>query len=339
MAANNLEEISQQILDAITDCVIVTNSQKEILDANDAIFSLFGYKIEEVKGKSILDLTEDSEDRRIAELYVKMLLSAESDDLRIGKIKAIRKDGKVFTCDLNISEVKNGDSTFVLVFHDTSDADQASEALKAQKALVDKALGEADKLRQETIKANERLQAQQTQLQKALNEAQQLRDQEVINKRQIEEFNKQLQAQNAATGAELAKEQEARLKQQNQQTQARFATYLIVLVGVFFLTPYLAGLLKTPESVIEIAKQAILIILGTLGIVAGSLFNAQQNQQQRQGSGVSPGLYNIQPAQGQQPMQQTGMSMQQQPPMSGQTRSTATTPPPVSRSPVSGGRG
>jgi histidine kinase len=95
----------------------------EIIDCNDSVKTIYGYDIDEIVGRSFLDLLPKNEQNRYADELKKMSV--------INQVKQIRKDGKIIFVDIWLSPSEYSGKDVLLVT--TSDI---TERLETEQQLI-----------------------------------------------------------------------------------------------------------------------------------------------------------------------------------------------------------
>lgn len=245
-----INQWSEQILNSIFDVIIVTDGDMKIIDANNALHEI-GYDQNEVIGKSILDFVVDRADFQKAFETVRDDNGIDRQDLRL---QVTKKDKSLYFADLSIRKIRTTqEENYLLVFHDVDERAKARRALEEQKSIIENALQEADRLRKESEDAKIALQV--------ANEA-------LAKKQQL-------------TEAELQKEQGFRLTSQKTSFQKNFAIIMAVLVAVALILPYISGFITVSDKLTDHTANLSLLLIQTLGIIAGALFQA--NKQEKDG--------------------------------------------------------
>ena len=150
MALQEQETWLRAILDSTVDGIITLNSRGEILSANPAATSIFGYPGVEMLGRSIHTLMPD-------------LFKADVDDHRPGAVfpidhgkvvSGLRHDGAQIPVEIAISELRlSGDRQFVGLLRDITERQENEESIRL--------------LNRELIKVNSNLELQVTERQSA----------------------------------------------------------------------------------------------------------------------------------------------------------------------------
>lgn len=107
--------------ESMADAILITDSQANIIRANQSFQSLFGFSAEELQGKRASMLASGRNDKAF---YASMWASLIEQGNWVGEMLDKRKDGSVFKAFVNISAIKNdyGDTIeYVAVFKDMSE--------------------------------------------------------------------------------------------------------------------------------------------------------------------------------------------------------------------------
>ena len=115
---------------------------------------------------------------------------------------------------------------------------------------------------------------------KAREEAVQLRDQAEEYNKQLEEANARLLTHNVDIEKELAQEKELRILMGKTNFQRQFATYLMFLIAGVLMLPYVGSAFSVSEKVTDSTGQLSLLLIQTLGVIAGFLFNRRQGEKE-----------------------------------------------------------
>ena len=123
----------RQILAVVADAIIVVDAQKRISVFNGAAELLFGFRSEEMLGKSVDELFPErytAAQRKLLEDFAKSSLSFKRMDEQ-SEIVGRRKNGEEFPAETSISKlVEDGNITMTLVLRDISARRRAEEALR-----------------------------------------------------------------------------------------------------------------------------------------------------------------------------------------------------------------
>ncbi|MDX1666956.1 MAG: PAS domain-containing sensor histidine kinase [Saprospiraceae bacterium] len=120
------------IIETATDGVIIIDSRGRMEMVNPAAAELFGYDVEEMKGKNVSMLMPQPH-RGQHDTYIQNYLrTGEKKIIGIGReVKGKKKNGSVFPCRLSISELKMKDRTlFTGIIHDLTQQKMAEERIK-----------------------------------------------------------------------------------------------------------------------------------------------------------------------------------------------------------------
>ena len=112
--------------------LIIADFQAKIVEANQAALRLFGYKYEELKGKTGLDLI-DPEDLKRQPFTIDTALAGEA--IRLERV-FVRKDGSRFSGDISVASFL--DQHLVVIVRDTSERKEFEIRLRNNQSLLDK---------------------------------------------------------------------------------------------------------------------------------------------------------------------------------------------------------
>ncbi len=117
------------------EAIITTDAQGSIETANPKVLQLFGYQSNELIGKNVSMLMPSAEKDHHDECMQRSALSFPRTISEIRELKAVRKDGSIFTLELNVSPMTvAGERKFVGILHDISDRKQFVNELLLAKA-------------------------------------------------------------------------------------------------------------------------------------------------------------------------------------------------------------
>ncbi|MCF6362125.1 MAG: diguanylate cyclase [Gammaproteobacteria bacterium] len=122
--------LTQQVFEITAEPILITDSEKHILDMNDAFCHLTGYSREELMGKTPMMLSSGQHD---ADFYPSIWQSLESNDHWQGEVWNRHKDGEARPNLVTISSVKNnsGQTThFVATYSDISSLKENEDRLE-----------------------------------------------------------------------------------------------------------------------------------------------------------------------------------------------------------------
>jgi PAS domain S-box-containing protein len=114
-ALENKHQYLQLILDNAVDAIITMDKQGQIRSFNPAAEKMFGYTANEIIGQNISELMA-ANDARQHDAYVQRYLEHETSRV-IGtgrRVEAKRKNGRLFTIDLAVSELKQDEEHFFI---------------------------------------------------------------------------------------------------------------------------------------------------------------------------------------------------------------------------------
>ncbi len=119
------------MLRAMPDAVLAVNERGEIEQANPAAERLFGYAAEEWPGLPMERLVPEDALERHRQGFARQLKEPAGGPLRDMQVRARRKDGSVFPCELSISDYRDeshgGSRHFIVVVRDISARRAAEE--------------------------------------------------------------------------------------------------------------------------------------------------------------------------------------------------------------------
>jgi len=237
-----LEKWSSIVLDSIFDIIIVVDEKLNIADVNNAVREI-GYSKEELIGQSVLDLIVDGAGFRKS--LGELILEAKKGTRSLRRFEAIRKDsGRIFV-DVAAREIETTDNVdYLITLHDVTERALARKELEEQKTKIELVLKETESLRKE---ADE-------------------------NRIHLQIANRQLEDRQQATEEELKREQMYRLTAQRTDFQRNFAIIMSSLVAFALILPYSSALFAVSEKLIDTTGNLSLLLIQTLGIIAGALF-------------------------------------------------------------------
>lgn len=96
---------------------------------------------------------------------------------------------------------------------------------------------------------------------------------------EMQALNAELQKRNAKTEAQLVHEQEARTRQEKTYFQRSFATYLMIMIGALIALMYVGSIFGAADKLLDASSNFALLLLQTLGVIAGFLFNRKQDDE------------------------------------------------------------
>jgi PAS domain S-box-containing protein len=103
----------QTVLAAATDSIINIDSTGIIVSVNPAVTRLFGYSAEEMIGQNVTLLMPEDIAREHDGHIQRYIKTGERHVIGIGReVRALRKDGTYFPCELSLGELKLGESIF-----------------------------------------------------------------------------------------------------------------------------------------------------------------------------------------------------------------------------------
>lgn len=245
------DEWAKTIVDSVFDVILVVDGEMNVIDVNHQVGET-GYVSDEVVGKSIFDLLVRPDD--IKE-QLKVVVDDNGIDDGLVRTEIKRKDGTTYWSDTGIRKLTGTkEIDYLFIFHNVDERHKARRALEEQKAIIESALQEADRLRKEAEDS----------------------------KLALELANEQLSKRQALTEAELMKEQTFRLNSQKTDFQRNFSTVLVGLVAMSIVLPYLSSFWTVAEKITDNTSNLTLIMLQLLGIVVGAIFGAQKKNGEKE---------------------------------------------------------
>ncbi|MDG0991077.1 MAG: PAS-domain containing protein [Luminiphilus sp.] len=119
-ALRNSQDILQATLDSVSEAVVTISQDGRVINLNSASQQLFGYSLDELKGRNILEIAPD---RRSNDLGNRLV--AESHSRKIGSTfrnvntSLKRKNGESFTAKVEVRDVEiNGQRVFLTFIKD-----------------------------------------------------------------------------------------------------------------------------------------------------------------------------------------------------------------------------
>lgn len=130
------EEKTRAILEATIDGIIVLNEKLEIEDYNKAASDIFGYDIDELKGKKIIELVRDITSRKQhIELIEPVFINPQPTI--VYEAKAVRKDMTLFPIEFAVSKMSmNHNLNNICVVRDIFERKQEELYLEMQHAIT-----------------------------------------------------------------------------------------------------------------------------------------------------------------------------------------------------------
>jgi|GEM_PF-589258 len=130
-AARASEERYQAIFNNAAIGIDVVDSHGVVMQANTSLGRMLGYSEEELRDRSIIDLTHP-EDAHKSRDQLRLLTSNQLDSYRLEK-RYVRKDGEVFWADLSVSAIRGEQGEYeatIGVISDITDRKNAEAALQ-----------------------------------------------------------------------------------------------------------------------------------------------------------------------------------------------------------------
>lgn len=249
------KDLAATVVNSIFDVILILDDKFQVTDANNAVGDL-GYTLEDVVGKPIYDLAADRD--QMAKAMNDLILASAQGKRDPVRLQVKRKDGSLFFADIFAREIETTvELDYLAIIHDVDDRAKARAALEEQKKIVEHALAQADELRRQAEQSKADLQIAN----------------DLLAKRQ------------AATEAQLAKEQEFRLQQGKTDIQRRLVILLVVLVGAGMIIPYISRFFYTADQTMTNSTgQVLLLLVNGLMITITSMFRGK-GQEEAPGAG------------------------------------------------------
>lgn len=116
------------------EAIITTNAEGMIETANPKALQLFGYQNNELMGENVSVLIPQAHREQHDECMQRSELDAARMINQVRDLNAVRKDGSMFTVELNVSPMMvAGKRKFVGILHDVSDRQQFLDELLSEK--------------------------------------------------------------------------------------------------------------------------------------------------------------------------------------------------------------
>ncbi len=137
------EQRLSSLVETAADAIITIDSRGEIVGANRAAESIFGYAREELVGRNVSMLAPSPHRQRHDDYLAKYLGGGRPGIIGVGReVTAVRKDGKRFSIHLSVGEFsQNGHRFFTGIVRDITTAKaaqrQLSHSLEVQRAITD----------------------------------------------------------------------------------------------------------------------------------------------------------------------------------------------------------
>jgi PAS domain S-box-containing protein len=135
-ALKESEEKFRAIFDNALEGILLAHPEtKKFFTGNNAICSMLGYDLEEIKKLGVMDIHPKEDLHYVMEQFEKQL----KKEIMLAKdIPVRRKDGSVFFADINSGPVTIGEKEYLLgIFHDITERREAKIELENQKKILD----------------------------------------------------------------------------------------------------------------------------------------------------------------------------------------------------------
>lgn len=130
--AGNSYALLESILESAIDGIILINKQGEILRANKAVESLFGYSVSEIMGRNVKVLMPEPYKHQHDGYLKNYLDTGERKIIGIGReVVGRRKDGTILPFHLSVNEFSlDGETYFTGIIHNLTKQKEAENKLK-----------------------------------------------------------------------------------------------------------------------------------------------------------------------------------------------------------------
>ena len=127
------ESINFAAFSSLIESVIRINQQGQILSANPATFSLFGYKEQELIGQNVKILMEGEHSKHHDQYIKNYLETGVKKVIGLGRqVQGRKQNGTSFPAHLSVTELKIDDETqFIGVIHDVSKYEEQKQKLES----------------------------------------------------------------------------------------------------------------------------------------------------------------------------------------------------------------
>lgn len=132
------ESRSRAILETAINGIITFNEDGQLRSFNPAAKSMFGYELDEIIGKDMHCLIEESQHDKYNLFITECIASEKADHSRHEEFSGIRKDGSIFQFWINVGIAKQGDDwLFVGIITDITDQKKSEYELKKRSNAIE----------------------------------------------------------------------------------------------------------------------------------------------------------------------------------------------------------
>ena len=148
-ALQESEERYRTVTEAASDAILTIDQNDQIIFANQATESIFGYTLEELHGRDLaLIMSDDQHDAHGASLKRRLDTGAQTISWEGVELIGRRKDGKTVPLEISLGKfIRNGLPYYTGILRDITERKQTEKRQAAQYA-VTRALAESDTLNQ-----------------------------------------------------------------------------------------------------------------------------------------------------------------------------------------------
>lgn len=130
----NIEEddanraLERAMADATLDAIFVVDEQANIVAANRSAFTLFGYSLEELAGRSLFRLIASNDRDRVTRRLIRNLVASSSRaDEEPTECTAIQKNGQALPIEILLRPLAGEEPSFIGIIRDLTDRKKAQE--------------------------------------------------------------------------------------------------------------------------------------------------------------------------------------------------------------------
>jgi PAS domain S-box-containing protein len=137
-AAASRENMYRSLYDSIRDAVVVTDLGRSILDCNPAFHELFGYTLQDIRGRDALLLYQDEHEYRA--MGEALRAHHEDGPVVVHTARYRKKNGDLFSGETNVFHLRDEEGKvtgYVSLIRDVTDRELTEEALLRNERLLD----------------------------------------------------------------------------------------------------------------------------------------------------------------------------------------------------------